>query len=102
MVLRTIGACSEYFPGRLYRLFIVNGDWTAKTILPVAVYALLDKITVGRISICKDLPSETMDQFIARSSLEEKYGGDLPNVEGGKFFPPDLNTNNEKMLPSSF
>jgi len=71
-------------------MFIVQGGWAARAMLPVALYALLDKLTTKRIAVCKEIPSPQLFEHIGAPNLEERYGGDRPNVAGGKFFPPDM------------
>lgn len=90
IILLVMKACLDYFPGRLYRMFIVNGGWTVSTMLPAALYIALDKMTTKRIAVCKEIPSLQLIEHIGAPNLEEKYGGDRPNVAGGRFFPPDM------------
>lgn len=75
LIMLTLNACNDYFPGRLYRMFVVNGGWAINTILPVALFALIDKITTKRIFAIKDIPSDRLYEHISRANLEEKYGG---------------------------
>jgi hypothetical protein len=77
-----------YFKGRLYRLHIVNAQWVIKVVWSVAK-KLVDPLTIKKFVICGDDFTKDLQKLIDPNSLEQKYGGTLPD-KTDKFFPPDL------------
>ena len=49
----------EYFKGRLYKLYIVNAQWTIKLLLKLAK-KLVDPLTMQKFVVCGEKPQEDL------------------------------------------
>ena len=79
---------SSYFKGRLYRLHVINAQWTVKTLWKIAKKAI-DPLTIQKFKVLDDKFSKELLELIDADKLEKRFGGNLPD-KTEKFFPPDL------------
>lgn len=76
------------FKGRLYRLHVLNAQWTIKFVWKV-VKKLVDPLTVKKFVICGDDPTKELYKLVDPNNLERRFGGNLDD-KTENFFPPDL------------
>lgn len=76
----------SYFKGRLYRLHVINAQWTIKIVWKV-VKKLVDPLTIQKFVICGDDFSKDLNKLVDPNNLEKRYGGTLPD-KTGDYFPP--------------
>ena len=79
---------SNYFKGRLYRMYIVNAQWTIKTLWKLISKTVQPQI-LQKFKVLGDNFSKDLLEMIDADKLEERFGGTLPN-KASDFFPPDL------------
>ena len=70
-------------------MIIVNTHWLIKQASSV-VYTFLDARITNKIKILSDNGKSTFDKLIGKDRLEQKYGGNLPNLTSD-YFPPRYN-----------
>lgn len=76
----------QYFKGRLYRLHVINAQWTIKLVWKI-VKKVVDPLTILKFKICGDDFSKDLFQLIDPNNLEKRFGGNLED-KTGEFFPP--------------
>ena len=83
-----IGAMQKNWRGRLFRMFGLNVHWLVRGLFKV-VSTWLDEFTTTKINMLGSEFQRHLHEVIDENSLEEKYGGKLPN-KTGEYFPPQL------------
>lgn len=78
----------QYFKGRLYRLHVVNAQWTIKIVWKV-VKKVVDPLTVLKFVVCGDDFPRDLAKLVDPENLEKRFGGALPD-KTENFFPPTL------------
>ena len=75
---QVIGVVSANYGGRLYKLFAVNAPGTIYFAWK-AVSAVLDPVTVDKVTISKTNTDKKLFEVCKPSQIEEKYGGKQPD-----------------------
>ena len=73
------------YRARLFKAYVVNAPWTFSAVWTV-VKGMIEETTSMKVSITSGAKEEKMKTHINAEQLEQKYGGDAPNVE--HFWPP--------------
>jgi len=91
------------FRGRLFRQFTLNSGWVIRQAWKI-VSSVVDEFTAQKMNVVKEKETlKVLTEHIDPECIEEKFGGKLPNILQGKFFPPDMNLpSGEPLLPSTF
>lgn len=84
-----VGMTQKHFGGRLFRQFCVNMGFMMRKSSSIFLN-FVDDITQQKISVHNEKTyKEELQKLIPPACLEQKYGGQRPNIESG-FFPPDV------------
>ena len=70
---------------RLYRIYLVNAPWTMKLLFDL--FKSLDKNIQKKIHVSGKQFLEQMYEHIEKDEIEQKFGGNKPNLTVG-YFPP--------------
>lgn len=80
---------ADYFKGRLYRMHVVNAQWTIKILYKMAK-KMLDPFTLSKFVVCEEkVVASTIAQLVDPDNFEKRFGGNLPD-KTENFFPPEL------------
>ena len=77
---------TKNYRGRLFRFFAVDVTWVVRQLWKLA-HQFVDEFTKKKLSIYGDGYFNDMRELIDPDNLEQRYGGNLPNIAEG-FFPP--------------
>jgi hypothetical protein len=69
-------------------MYIINAHWLLMGLWKL-IKPFLDPIGAQKILV-KAKKYDDMYKYIDRENLEVKYGGKLPNLKEGEYFPPKL------------
>lgn len=95
--LKTIvGAMQTNFRGRAFRTYILHANMLFRGSWGV-VKQMLDEFTAQKIHMLGKNYKEEMAKLIPPTSLEQKYGGLIPDKKDG-FWPPDMAAEGDSML----
>ena len=72
---------------RLYKCFNCRITLTIRMIWAV-VQKFLDPETVNKTLLFEDLNPTPLFELANKSQFEEKFGGTIPNLKEGEFWPP--------------
>ncbi|CDW82821.1 UNKNOWN [Stylonychia lemnae] len=86
-----ISSMQSNYRGRMYRLFAINLHWLLRGLWSIAKNGV-DQFTLTKMQLFGGDFKNSVVQVINENSLEEKYGGKLPD-KTSNFFPPDLLNN---------
>ena len=97
-----ISSGQRNFRGRLFRQFTLNSGWVIRQAWKI-VSSFVDGFTAQKMSVVKEKETlKNLEEHIDPECLEEKFGGKLPNISQGKFFPPDMSLpSGEQLIPST-
>ena len=93
---------SENYISRLFRCYIY-GLSAFLRVLYKLVCSFLEKQTVEKVVILKDINDKKINQDINPENIEAKFGGKAPDLEYGKgncIFPPRMPATNNYLLES--
>ena len=90
-----VGNGQEFFPGRFAMTYCCNANWQSRSIFFLCNVAM-DDFTKAKICVCGSNNAE-LHRDIDPDCLEERFGGNLPNLEEN-FFPPDMSMPNDKLV----
>lgn len=77
------------FKLRLNQLTITNCHWMLKTAAQI-ITTFVDERIMGKIAFFSNNGEKHLTSFISRDRLEQKYGGNRPDITAD-FFPPHFN-----------
>jgi len=80
---------SKNYRGRLFRFFATDVNWLVRGLWKMA-HRFVDEFTKQKLLIFGDDYRPKLLELVDANSLEEKYGGKLPN-KTDNFWPPQLN-----------
>jgi hypothetical protein len=83
-----VGDVAERFPAHLFKMYIVNTNWSTRAFLNMCV-AFADGFLKAKMIVCDSNLSQTLHKQVSKDCLEQKYGGNCPNLVD-TFFPPDM------------
>lgn len=78
----------QNYPGRLVKLFAINVGFTLQTIWSL-ISNFIDSFTENKVKILGTDYLEALEEYIDVKNLEQKFGGEYPNVTE-EFYPPRL------------
>ena len=91
---------SDYFIFRLFRCYIYGLNSFLRMLYKL-ICSFLEKATVDKVVILKNIDDKTINQDINPENLEIRFGGKAPNLEynkGNCIFPPRMPSNNHYFL----
>ena len=80
---------TKNYRGRLFRFYATDVTWVVRQLWKLA-HRFVDEFTNKKLLIFGDNYLEDMKELIDLDNLEQRYGGNLPNI-AENFFPPAFN-----------
>ena len=80
---------TKNYRGRLFRFYAVDVTFIVRQLWKLA-HKFVDEFTNKKLLIYGDEYRNDIKELIEPENLEERYGGNLPNIESD-FFPPKFN-----------
>lgn len=80
---------TKNYRGRLFRFYATDVTFIVRQLWKLA-HKFVDEFTNKKLLIFGDNYQEEIKELIDADNLEERYGGNLPNIERD-FFPPAFN-----------
>lgn len=88
-IQKMVGAMSKNYCGRMYKFFATDCNWLVRSMMYV-VHKFVDEFTQRKLLTFSDDYRPALHELVSVESLEQKYGGKLPN-KTNNFWPPQLN-----------
>ena len=80
---------TKNYRGRLFRFYATDVTWVVRQLWKLA-HRFVDDFTNKKLLIYGDEYQEDIKELIDADNLEQRYGGNLPNLTSN-FFPPAFN-----------
>ena len=80
---------TKMYRGRLFRFYATDVTWVVRQLWKLA-HRFVDEFTNKKLLIYGSDYAEDIKELIHPDNLEQRYGGNLPNIERD-FFPPAYN-----------
>lgn len=81
-----ISVLQDNYKSRMSWMFIVNVHWMLTGLWKV-IKPILDPVVAQKI-VLAGKKYEQMYKYVDKNSLEQKFGGNCPNLKEGQYFPP--------------
>lgn len=75
-----IGYLQSCYRSRAYRIYVMNTPWLVSKILWPLAQLVLDQNTIDKVNIASGARHENMLKHINPNNLEQKFGGNVPDV----------------------
>lgn len=81
---------SKFYKHRVHKFYGLNLSWTIRKGVNF-VWNFLDPFQKQQLGFYSDDYKEDLHYWIDKSNLEQRFGGNLPDLTKGQFWPPNLN-----------
>jgi hypothetical protein len=87
-IQQVVKVMQRNFPGRLFKFYGIEVGLLFRGVWAIA-HQFVDDFTKKKMSVYGSDYSKHIKELVSPNQLEQKFGGDLPNVTS--FFPPNFN-----------
>jgi len=81
---------SKYYRHRAAKVFVINLPWSVRQGIKF-IWNFLDDFQKSQLGYYGSDYHDDLHALVGKDNLEEKYGGNLPNLKKGEYWPPRLN-----------